>query len=532
MSGMEKIATDIFTFKDLRTAGFVYVDKTDIIRSLADLSFGKQFFLSRPRRFGKSLLISTLRALFEGERELFAGLAIEPKWDWAKTWPVIHLDMGSCQADTAEGLWDKIRGRLRLEAERHGVPLRENESVSNQFQFLMVDAIAAADRRAKEVDPQASVSQCVLLVDEYDKPLLGHLGTPEVTPFKNALKEFYSVIKTCEGKQRFTLITGVSKFSKVSIFSDLNNLTDLSMDARTATLLGYTREELKAYFADSIAALAEANAQTPDEAFARMERMYDGFRFHANAERVFNPVSVGKCLATRKYGSYWFESGTPSFLIEMFKREPIGDIEIPIGSDDLSSSFEPEQLNLLPLMYQTGYLTIRAARTEGEETVLTLGYPNAEVERAMSKSIALGLSHMRKIEFSSIYEQIYGGLVDGEPEEVLEGVKCFFENIPYDLQVKYEKYYQSLFYSIFLMLKARVDCEVKTARGRIDAVIETPKFVYVFEFKIRGTSEEALAQIKEKGYADRFATDPRRVFKIGCAFDWETRNLGNWLVED
>ena len=517
---MEKIATDIYTFENLRGGGYVYVDKTDVFLPLVSDMIGKQFFLSRPRRFGKSLLISTLRALFEGKRELFAGLAIEPKWDWTKSWPVIHLDMGSCQAPDIETFWTKLKEALRNEAVRNGVDLGQSEVASILFSRLIM-ALAA----------KSPAAQCVLLVDEYDKPLLGHLGTPEVTPFKNALKEFYSVIKTCEGKQRFTLITGVSKFSKVSIFSDLNNLTDLSMDARTATLLGYTREELRAYFSDSIVALAEANAQTPDEAFARMERMYDGFRFHANAERVFNPVSVGKCLSTKEYGSYWFESGTPSFLVEMFKREPIGDIEIPIGSDDLSSSFEPEQLNLLPLMYQTGYLTIRDARTEGEETVLTLGYPNAEVERAMSKSIALGLSHMRKIEFSSIYEQIYGGLVDGEPEEVLEGVKCFFENIPYDLQVKYEKYYQSLFASIFLMLKARVACEVKTARGRIDAVIETPKFVYVFEFKIRGTSEEALAQIKEKGYADRFATDPRKVFKIGCAFDWETRNLGNWLVE-
>ena len=205
-------------------------------------------------------------------------------------------------------------------------------------------------------------------------------------------------------------------------------------------------------------------------------------------------------------------------------------MEVSVSTSDLSSSYEPEQVSMLPLMVQTGYLTIKASEQQGDETVCTLGYPNREVEVSMSKYLVQGFSCARPTEFSSICSQIYEGLRAGEPDEMLEGVKCFFENIPYDLQVKYEKYYQSLFVSIFLMLKARVSCEVKTARGRIDAVIETPKFVYVMEFKIRGTSEEALAQIDEKGYADRFASDPRTLFKIGCAFDWDARNLGRWLI--
>ena len=527
---MEKIATDIFTFANLRGPGFTYVDKTGLALPLVNLSIGKQFFLSRPRRFGKSLLISTLKALFEGRRELFAGLAIEPVWDWTRSWPVIHLDMGSCQADTVEGLWDKIRGRLRWEAERLGVPLRENESVSNQFQFLMSDVIAEFDRRAKKADPDAKVDQCVLLVDEYDKPILGHLGTPEVTPFKNALKEFYSVIKTCESLQRFTLITGVSKFSKVSIFSDLNNLTDISMNADFATLLGYTKDEIRANFPERLKALAEENGLSGSEAFARLERMYDGFKFHANAERVFNPVSVGKCLAAREFGSYWFETGTPTFLIELLKRNPVDDSDLRLDARGFGT-FEPEQVRMLPLMYQTGYLTIKDVDTSGENPIYTLGYPNREVEDAMSYHLSLGLSCLPDDDFGSICNQIVDGLRAGEPDEMMEGVKCFFENIPYDLQVKYEKYYQSLFVSIFLMLKARVSCEVRTARGRIDVVVETPKFVYVLEFKIRGTPEEALAQIEEKGYAAKYSSDPRKVFRIGCAFDWEKRNLGKWVVE-
>ena len=515
---MQLITTSVYTFANLREGEFVYVDKTATIRELIRPKFA-QYFCARPRRFGKSLLVTTLQSIFEGRRDLFKGLAIDSSdYDW-KTYPVMRLDMGSCQAETVERFWEKVGGLLLGESERNDVPLREGLPISEQFKFLISDLAAKSHEK-----------KMVLLIDEYDKPLLGHLGTPEVTKFKVALKEFYSVIKTQEGFQRFAFMTGVSKFSKVSIFSDLNNLTDITMDARYATLFGYTREELKQNFQEHIAALAEANELTGEEAFAKLERMYDGFKFHQNAERVFNPVSVGKCLSQREFGYYWFETGTPTFLIEQLKRDPLETDEMSVTTFDLSASYEPEQVWLLPLMVQTGYLTIKSAQVAGEETVCTLGYPNREVEAAMSKYLVEGFSCSRKDQFSSICNRIYAGLDLGEVEEVMEGLKCFFENIPYDLQVKYEKYYQSLFVSVFLMLKARVTSEVKTARGRIDAVIETPKFVYVFEFKIRGTSEEALAQIEEKGYAAKYASDPRKLFKIGCAFDWEARNLGKWIV--
>ena len=515
---MRPITTSVSTFSDVIANGFVYVDKTAYLREL--LRDGKnQYFLARPRRFGKSLTISTLQSIFEGRRELFRGLAIDRSdYDWT-VYPVLRLDMGSCQADAVEMFWRKLQTRLECEAKRNGVAYPEGKAVSDAFGILIA-ALAA----------KSPTGKMVLLIDEYDKPLLGHLGTPEVTSFKNALKEFYSVIKTQESFQRFALMTGVSKFSKVSIFSDLNNLTDITLDANCATMLGYTREELKANFSEHIGALAEQNGQSWDEAFATLEEMYDGFRFHPNSERVFNPVSIGKCLYAKEYGRYWFETGTPSFLIDLLKREPIDDSDMKAELSDLSSSFEPEQVRLLPLLYQTGYLTIKGAEQQGRTTVLTLGYPNLEVSDAMSGNLVRELGCVSDSQYGPICNQIYDGLRDGEPEEMLEGVKCFFENIPYDLQVKYEKYYQSLFVSIFLMLKARVSCEVKTARGRIDAVIEMPKFVYVLEFKIRGTSAEAMAQIEEKGYAAKYASDPRKVFRIGCAFDWEKRNLGQWII--
>ena len=515
---LKPITTSTYSFPDVIGGGYVYVDKTALVRELVR-GAKEQYFCARPRRFGKSLLISTLQCLFEGRRELFKGLAIDASdYDW-KTYPVVRLDMGSCQADTVEDFKAKLVELLRNEAVRNGVEVELSTDPSILFTRLIL-AVAAKSPEKK----------MVLLLDEYDKPLLGHLGTPEVTKFKNALKEFYSVIKTQEGYQRFAFMTGVSKFSKVSIFSDLNNLTDITMDARFATLFGYTHVETKANFPEHLAALAEAQGLTGEEAFAKLKEMYDGFKFHPNAERVFNPVSVGKCLSQKEFGSYWFETGTPTFLVELLKREPLEGGGATVTTSDLSSAYEPEQVWLLPLMVQTGYLTIKSSEKQGDAVVCELGYPNREVAEAMSQHLALGLSELSKSEFSSVCTRIFAGLYAGEVDEVMEGLKCFFENIPYDLHVKYEKYYQSLFYSVFLMLRTRVFSEVKTARGRIDAVVETPKFVYVFEFKIRGTSEEALAQIEEKGYAAKFASDPRKLYKIGCAFDWDARNLGRWLI--
>ena len=515
---LKPITTSVYTFSNLREGEFVYVDKTETIRELIRPKFA-QYFCARPRRFGKSLLISTLQSIFEGRRELFKGLAIDAgDYDW-KTYPVIRLDMGSCQADTVELFWQKVGARLESEARRNGVGYPEGKPVSVAFSEL-IERFAAKSPEKK----------MVLLLDEYDKPLLGHLGTPEVTKFKNALKEFYSVVKTQEGYQRFAFMTGVSKFSKVSVFSDLNNLTDITMDARYATLFGYTREETLANFPEHIAALAGAQGLTPEGAFAKLEEMYDGFRFHPKSERVFNPVSVGKCLSLLEFGNYWFETGTPTFLVNLLKCDPLEGGEASVTTADLSSAYEPEQVSMLPLMVQTGYLTIKSSVTRGNSVVCTLGYPNMEVSEAMSRHLALGFSNLRPSEFSSISNRIFDALYAGEPDEVLEGVKCFFENIPYDLQVKYEKYYQSLFFSVFLMLNAQATAEVKTARGRIDAVVETPDYIYIFEFKLRGTSEEAIAQIEEKGYAAKYASDPRKLFKIGCAFDWDARNLGKWIV--
>ena len=532
---MEKIATDTFSFERVREGGFVYVDKTAILKTLADGSLGTQFFIARPRRFGKSLAVSTLQCLFEGRRDLFRGLAIEPDWDWSKTWPVLKLDMSGCQAATVDMLWQKIRVQLLRNAERLGVPLREGLPVSGQFEMLISDLA--------ERSPDGKV---VLLVDEYDKPLLGRLGKPDVNDVRDALKEFYSVIKTSEGLQRFAFMTGVSKFSKVSIFSDLNNLNEFSMDARVATLFGYTHEEVKANFPDSLAALGAKQGLDAEATFARLVQWYDGYRFEENAAPVFNPVSVGKCLSSGKFDPYWFETGTPTFLLRLMEKNPVVLDEIEV-SQTAFSNYEPDRPALVSLLYQTGYLTIKSARQDGGIRLYRLVPPNFEVATAFSESLSADFSRLDGEEHASLLTQMVEALRADDVDDMLDALSCFFANIPANITVKREKYYQTLFYAVFVLIGARTHAECWTNRGRVDAVVETPRGVYVFEFKL-GTggrdgarpspggpssvsAAAALAQIKAKGYAEKWLRCGKKVTLVGAAFDADMRNLSDRQVE-
>ena len=305
---MKPLTTSVYTFSNLMEGGFLYVDKTAGIRELIRPAFG-QYFLSRPRRFGKSLLISTLKAIFQGRRELFAGLALDRSdYDW-KRYPVIHLDLGTAAARTAEELEIGLGEYVKENADAAGIALG-NATSSSRFRELVLKL-------------SAREGKVVILVDEYDKPLLGHLGEPSAKDIQRALKSFYGVVKGTEAHQRFVLLTGVSKFSKVSVFSDLNNLTDLTMDARTATLLGYTQAELEANFPDYIEALAAQIGKSREATLAELRLWYDGYRFEETAETVYNPVSVMKCFQERKFKNYWFETGTPTFLVDLLRRMPV-----------------------------------------------------------------------------------------------------------------------------------------------------------------------------------------------------------------
>ncbi len=517
---MKLISTSTYTFSDLVGGGYVYVDKTANIHAIASPAKG-QYFIARPRRFGKSLLISTLQCLFEGRRELFRGLAIDSlPWDWTPI-PVLHLDMGSSQARDGDELRVRLSEMMDAAARAEKLSFPGELSPAGKFLFL-VEALAA----------KSPTGRIAILVDEYDKPLLGLLGRPDVSGVRDVLKAFYSVIKTTEPLQRFVLVTGVSKFSKVSIFSDLNNLTDLTMDARSAKLLGYTHEEVLANFPEHLDALAAELGTDRDGAFAKLVQWYDGYHFDAGAPAMFNPVSVGKCLDARRFKNYWFETGTPTFLIELMKRQPVelDDLELP---EHAFSVYEPEAPAILPLLVQTGYLTIKEARLDGVVYVYRLGYPNREVSSSFSYHLAaLAARGWGDPEMEAFIGGMSRALRTGDAAGMVERLKTYFAAIPYDIAIANERYYQSLFYAAFLLMGARTDAEVRTNNGRIDAVVRVPGYTYIFEFKIRGTSAKALEQIKEKRYYERYLGAGDKVILVGAGFSLKTRNITRPKIEN
>ena len=512
---MKPLTTSVYTFCDLIAGGYLYVDKTAGIYELIR-GYKGQYFLSRPRRFGKSLLISTLKSIFLGHRELFDGLAIAGMdYDWQK-YPVIHLDLGDVDAGSAEKLSKSLMTRIAESAADNGIDLKET--------------IASAAFRELVVQLSLRDGKVVILVDEYDKPLLGHLGSESATEIQGILKSFYSVIKTTEAQQRFVLLTGVSKFSKVSVFSDLNNLTDLTMQRSTATLLGYTQDEVENNFGEYIDALADELGKSRDDMLEELRVWYNGYRFHYQSETVYNPVSLMKCFANLEFKNYWFETGTPSFLIRLLKDMPI-DMENLTADESDFSTYEPENLSVLPLLVQTGYLTIKHAEEFNDVRLFTLGYPNREIEQSFNRWLAVGFANIQPHEFSGTLLKLIRTLTAGRVDEMLEHMKVFFAQVPNTITLKNEKYYQTIFFTVFKVLGAAINVEVSTNTGRIDAVVKSEQNIFIFEFKLRGSAEDALRQIREKGYADGYRDEGRPVTLIGVAFGEEERNITDWLIE-
>ena len=518
---MEKVATDIYTFSRLREDGFTYVDKTRELYSMASGEWGAQFFMARPRRFGKSLAVSTLRSLFEGRRDLFQGLAIEPLWDWSKKWPVLHLDMGSVQAPTVAAFNELLAEHLRDRAHEFGLDEITGSSPSILFKRL-IDALAA-----KSPD-----GRMVLLVDEYDKPLLGHLMKPDVTAFRDELKAFYSVIKTLESKQRFTFITGVSKFSKVSIFSDLNNLKDWTMHARVATLFGYTHDEVLKYFPGRIHELAEANGMTDEAAFAKIVEWYDGYKFEENAKPVINPVSLGLCFDNDKFNDYWSKTAVPTFLIDILKKNPLDFSCVDIGESELEN-YEPEKPKLVTLLYQTGYLTIKDFAQIGNARRFSLRFPNREIEHSFLKRVVGAYVGQDSGTTSGFAFAAAKALYDHDVPKFLKALKSFFSDIPYDLTDRQnEQMWQTIVYVVLRSIGVNVNGEVKTHDGRIDMVVDLPEDIYIVEFKLDRPAAEAMEQIKGKDYAGKYALSGKRLTLIGISFSSEKRTIVEEKVEE
>ena len=509
---IEKAATDIYTFESLRKEHFTYVDKTAILKEFADMSRGKQFFVARPRRFGKSLAVTTFQALFEGRRDLFQGLAIEPLWDWSRKWPVLRIDMGSAQLPTIRELHRKWRSLLRNECDRNGIPFRDDEIPSIAFENVINDLAAVSDD-----------GQIVLLVDEYDKPLLNKLCTPDVTEFKNALTAFYSVIKTYEGKQRFAFITGVSKFSKVSIFSDLNNLKDYTLHPVAGTLFGFTHEEVRKYYPGKLAELGAKFGHDADWAFDEIVRMYDGYKFHPDALPVINPVSLGMTFDALEFQSWWSKTAIPTFLIDFFKTHPL-DVSSPVVSEADMNAFEPEKIKPVVLLYQTGYFTIKEMERTGISIRYKLGFPNMEVENSFLENLSELYVGKDSSDFGGIVSRIGDTLRARDPEGFVEAFKSFFGEIPYDLTDRQnEQSWQAIMYVVMRLIGMNVGGEVRTAKGRIDLAIETATDAYVIEVKRDSTPMKAIAQIREQGYVDKFRLSGKPVTLIGIAFSTKKR---------
>ncbi len=515
---MKDITTSVYNFEDLIQGNFLYVDKTEYIWQLIK-PVKEMYFLSRPRRFGKSLTVSTLKAVFEGKKELFQGLAIYDKpYDW-KTHPVIHLSLGDYNVDTdaRKELSGYLMAKVKQIAESYSLEL------TNATPGLCLGEL---------IDKLYEKGSVVILIDEYDKPILDNISNPNIADIQRCLKGFYSVLKDRNAKERFLFVTGVSKFSHVSLFSDLNNLTDITMDARYATMFGYTQEELESNFTDRISALA--GEQDIDAYKAKIKEWYNGYRFHKNAKTVYNPVSLAKFFESGgEFNNYWFSTGTPSFLLELVRKNNF-NFEAVLGNPVSSFAFDAYEigkLNPLTLLLQTGYLTIDKAVERYGDTAYMLRFPNLEVKGSFEAYLTGDCSglHVDQVK-DSVYrlaDMVTAGDVDG----FMETMKVFFAKIPYDVHWKNENNFQMLFYSIFMLLGISIEAESKTNNGRIDAVATNEDFVFVMEFKLNKSEEIALQQIKERDYYRKFMNSGKKIFLVGVNFDPEAGQIASWTYE-
>lgn len=520
-----KLPIGIQGFEGLRKDGYIYVDKTEYIYRL--VHEGKPYFLSRPRRFGKSLLLSTLKAYWEGKKELFADLAIEKLEDgnpdaW-KSYPVFYFDFNGTNYQQQGSLEEALNTQLKRWEEHYALTGQQNP-LSERFQNLLITAKEKTGLRS------------VILVDEYDKPLLDVIENKELQQHnKEVFKGFFSTLKSFDEYIQFIFITGVSKFHKVSIFSDLNQLNDISLVKKYGELCGITEQEISKCFTEEVAALAEEQGLTREACMARLKQTYDGYFFHPNSVGVYNPYSLLSAFFAGEFGSYWFETGTPTFLIHQLRKNRF-DVrsftdKTLYADESTLKDYTGDSLDPIPLLYQTGYLTI--VDYDSKRRRYTLGFPNEEVKygflQSMIPSYVPTASAGNKLDIFTLDESIENGKLE-QIRNVLTGL---FANITYTVQSDpFEHYFQAVIYLVFTLLGKFCQCEMHTYTGRIDCKVETRDYIYLFEFKRDEPAEAALAQIDSKDYALPFVADSRKLYKIGVSFDSEIRMLTDWAVAE
>ena len=530
-----KVPIGIQSFEKMRNDKYLYVDKTKYVYNLVCTS--SPYFLSRPRRFGKSLFLSTLKAYFLGQKELFKGLYLEKAEEkraeiekteaWAE-YPVLYMDFNIGRYDEPHSLKTHLNIVLSQFEERYGANKQEEEPVQR---------FAGIVQRAYE----KTGKQVVILVDEYDKPLLQTMGVNEVLneEFRNTLKAFYSVTKTCDQYIRFAFLTGVTKFSKVSIFSDLNNLQDISMLNDYAEICGLTQAEIEKTFKPEIERLAKNTKNSYDKMLEELKKRYDGYKFSVLGESVYNPFSILNTFSSGELKNYWFATGTPTFLVNYLKDAyyNVPDLDGNVELDEsMLNEYRADTKNPIPILFQSGYLTIKEYIEEGN--MYRLGFPNDEVRYGFLENLVPAYSSLRPYETASSVWKFVEDIRAGNVDEFMERMQAIIAGVPYDnlpkdkLKLR-EQNYQTAVYLIFKLMGQFVQTEIHCAKGRADCIVHTKDSIYIFEFKLMsaGTADDAIAQIKEKGYASQFKAEGKKIILIGSSFDEEMRTVGEWKTE-
>lgn len=526
MSDM-KYPIGIQSFEKLIRDGYLYIDKTQLIYNI--VSKGQYYFLSRPRRFGKSLLLSTIEALFQGKRELFSGLAInDMEWEW-DCFPVLHLDLTGKVYENESELDDILNDHLRRWENQYGYSL-EGRAPDERFKALIL--------KAKEVTNK----NVVVLIDEYDQPIIHNIhNRKRVDAFRRKLNAFYSVLKAMDQHIRFAMLTGVSRFSKVSIFSGLNNLEDISMQPQYNAICGITENELARYFQVGIREMAEKNNESETSIHAKLKTNYDGYHFANSDVDVYNPFSLLNTFKSGMFGSFWFQTGTTSDLIKILEHATfaIPQLEGYRCNENLLTGSDIYLTNPVPLFFQTGYLTIKGYNARFNQYIL--GFPNKEVTEGFNDFLMN--SYMKGSDSSVLITEFVLDVEEGRPQSFMEKLQYFFAGIPYDhsragkkekeegIRGNMEIHFQNVTFVIMKLMGFYTHTEYRTANGRIDMTVETSDYLYLMEFKIDSTPEKAMSQINEKDYPLPFRLSRKNIFKIGANFDTKTRQLEGWIID-
>lgn len=518
MAALKLYPIGIQTFEEIIKKSMLYVDKTEYVYRMANS--GKYFFLSRPRRFGKSLLTSTFHSYFAGKKELFKGLAIEKlEMEWTE-FPVLHFDMSGGKHLDKDELETYIGYQLENLEHKFGIT-QHREGVNNRLDNLITTAYKQTSK------------QVVVLIDEYDAPLLDVVHEDEKLPIlRNVMRNFYSPLKKCESYLRFVFLTGITKFSQMSIFSELSNITNISMRDDYAGICGITMDELTTQMSADVDALAEKMGKTREETLDKLREYYDGYHFSAKSPDVFNPYSLLNAIAAGELDFYWFSSGTPTYLIEMLKKFNVMPSEIGGGDADKSEFDAPTEsmTSVMPLLYQSGYITIKGYDPETE--LYTLDIPNKEIRVGLYRCLLSNYIGSNTLKGTTTIAKMSALIRRNNMDGALDMLQAFLETVPYCQGANTEGHYQQMMYVIFSILNHYVDVEVRTPRGRVDMVLRTATHLYLFELKLNKDAATAMRQIDLKQYPKRFTLCGLPIVKVGINFDVEKHNITDWTVEE